>query len=149
MSESQNTLVIHGQYIKDLSFENPAAPASFNIQKEPEFSVSVDVEVKTASDSVYEVTLRTRVKSTADSEALFLVELEYAGMFGISAENDAILEQMLLVECPTILFPFVRRIVSDVVRDGGYHPLSLHPINFMDLYLQKINHDAANGNNLN
>lgn len=128
---------IKGQYIKDLSFENPYAPQSLMAQNaKPAIEVNVDIKAQRLQDDVYEMTLHIATRATADARSLFLVDLSYAGIFqltNIPAEN---IEQVLLIDCPFLLFPFARRVIADVTRDGGFPPLMMEPIDFAALYQQ-------------
>lgn len=142
-------LVVHGQYVKDLSFENPMAPESFQLNAEPAFEVGIDVKAVSVGENVYEVALEVDVKSSVESKPMFLASLTYAGVFTIHAENEEELEKILLVQCAGILFPFARRIISDVVRDGGYPPLLLHPVDFLGLYMHKKSQPTPPPANLN
>lgn len=147
--QNTQTLVVHGQYVKDLSFENPMAPESFQNQEEPTFEVSIDVKAGDVGTDVYEVVLQVEVKSAVKAKTMFVASLQYAGVFTIQAANEEDLERILLVQCPSILFPFGRRIVSDLVRDGGYPPLLLHPVDFLGLYLSKKSQNPEPPANLN
>ncbi len=136
-TEVKGSLIIHGQYVKDLSFENPKAPAAFQMEREPNFEIGIDVKTGVIGEKLYEVVLNFVVKAQNESDVIFITELEYAGIFGIEAQSEEELEKILLVQCASLLFPFARKIISDVTRDGGYPPVSLHPVDFMGLYLQK------------
>ncbi len=141
--EAKGSLVIHGQYIKDLSFENPKAPASFQMEREPTFDIGIDVTTNTIGEHLYEVVLKFVVRAMQDKDPVFVTELEYAGVFSVETEDKEELEKALLVQCAAILFPFARRIIADTTRDGGYPPISLHPVDFFGLYLQKKQLEAA------
>jgi len=124
---------IVGQYIKDLSFENPAAPAS-NATR-PSIDLAVDLQARRMEGPLFEVELKLRINAkAADDKPVFLLELIYAGLFQIMNVPDEVLQQVLLVEGPHLLFPYARRIISDVVRDGGMPPLMIEPIDFAGLY---------------
>ena len=124
-----------GQYIKDLSFENPGAPAG--LSQRPAIELNVDVHARRMDTEHFEVELRLRVTAKAEDKPLFLLELSYGGLFQIQNMPDEVLQQVLLIEAPHLLFPFARRIVADVVRDGGMPPLMIEPIDFMALYRAK------------
>ena len=134
-SDQENRqVVINAQYIKDLSFENPNAPSSLVGNKEaPKIDVSVDIQVQKLADKNFEVTLIISAGAVIGDKKLFLVELNYAGVFSIDVP-EAELEPVLMIYCPNLLFPYARRIVSDAVRDGGFPPLMLDPIDFAMLY---------------
>ncbi len=131
-------LQVVGQYIKDLSFENPGATS--NINDRPQIELAVDLNAaRMAEADMYEVELKIRVDAKNDAKPLFLLEVAYAGIFRLSNVPDTATQQMiLLIQAPHMLFPFVRRIVSDVVRDGGMPPLMIEPIDFMQLYQARV-----------
>jgi len=126
------------QYVKDMSFENPNAPSLLGqLQGQPNIDVRVDVGVKRMADADYEVALKIAVDAKIEGKALFLVELEYAGLFRLENIPEDQLEPVLVIECPRQIFPFARRMIADVTRDGGYPPLLLDPIDFVSLYQQR------------
>lgn len=134
--------LVKGQYIKDLSFENPHAPGSLVALKDkPALDVSVDLKALKLQDGVYELTIVLSARATADGNTMFIVELAYGGIFHIMNVPEEHIEPLLLVDAPIVLFPFARRVVADVTRDGGFPPLLLEPIDFHRLYLQ--NKEAA------
>jgi len=124
-----------GQYIKDLSFENPNAPA--NLTARPQIELGVDLQARQVEREHYEVELKLRVSAQSDGKPAFLLELVYAGLFMLQNIPDEVRNQVLLIEAPHILFPFARRIVADIVRDGGMPPLMIEPIDFAALYRAK------------
>jgi preprotein translocase subunit SecB len=131
-----------GQYVRDLSFENAVARGTLptpNAQPDIQVQVSLDAR-KREQDNQFEIITKFRVESRnkADSKTLFLVELEYAGIFLVEGIPQEQIHPFLLIECPRILFPFARRIISDVTRDGGFPPLNLDMIDFMALYRQEL-----------
>ncbi len=123
------------QYVKDLSFENPNAPASLQAQSQPRIDVNVGVNARKAGDDMFEVELKISAKAEVDGNPSFMVELLYAGLFGLKHVPEEALEPFCIIEAPRILFPFARRIIADAVRDGGFPPLMLDPIDFGQLYL--------------
>jgi preprotein translocase subunit SecB len=131
-------LQVAAQYIKDLSFENPGAMA--NITDRPQIELAVDMNAaRLAEQDMFEVELKIRVDAKNESKPLFLLEVAYAGIFRLTNVSDVATQQMiLLIQAPHMLFPFVRRIVSDVVRDGGMPPLMIEPIDFMALYQARV-----------
>jgi preprotein translocase subunit SecB len=131
-------LQVVGQYIKDLSFENPGVATALNDR--PQIELAVDLNAtKLAEKDMFEVELKIRVDAKSDSRPLFLLEVAYAGAFRLSNVPDTGTQQMiLLIQAPHMLFPFVRRIVADVVRDGGMPPLMIEPIDFMALYQARV-----------
>lgn len=137
MEITQNSFNVLTQYIKDFSFENPKAPASLSLEGQGNINVSVNVNVNQVQPSTYEVELSVNVTAGSESEAIFVLEIKYAGLFAIGLEDKDELERALLVHCPNMLFPYVRRLISDTTRDGGFSPLMLNPVDFMGLYLKK------------
>lgn len=128
------------QYIKDLSFENPNVPRTLGpLDHQPEISVRVDVAVQRFSETDFEITLSIGVDAKAKEDVMFLVELQYSGLFRLTNIPADSLEPVLLIECPRQIFPFARRIIADVTRDGGYPPLLIDPIDFVNLYQQRRN----------
>jgi preprotein translocase subunit SecB len=138
---------ILGQFIRDMSFENIAAQQAVNAQVQPDIQVQVALDArKREQDDHYDVIMKLKVESKTKEEApkqIFLMELEYGGIFKIENVPNEQLHPFLLIECPRMLFPFVRRIVSDVTRDGGYPPLNLDTIDFLQLYRQQLAQRAA------
>ena len=132
-------LSIVTQYIKDLSFENPRAPQGLQAgQPRPEIQIQVDVRAQQLGPEQYEVVLVLNTDAKAGGQTVFLLELTYAGIFALANIPQDSLQPLLLIECPRLLFPFVRRIVSDVTRDGGFPPLLLDPIDFVTLYRRRL-----------
>lgn len=132
------------QYIKDLSIENPNAPQIFqNAAGKPGVDLSVNVTANRIADTTYEVVLNVQVKATSDDKAMFLIELDYGGVFAIQGVPQQHLEPLLLVDCPMILFPFARRIISDASRDAGFHPLLLDPVDFRGIYLNRVKEERG------
>lgn len=132
-------LVINGQYIKDFSFEAPSTPEVFNLlQTEmPNIQVDIDVQGEGKGDNLYEVILKVRAEAKVKEETAYICELSYAGLFSINVPPEH-LGPVLLIECPLILFPFLRRIISDTTGDGGFAPLMLSPVDFASLYQQRV-----------
>lgn len=133
-----NTLT---QFVRDLSFENILAQKGTGGEVTPDVSVAVNLDAKKRSiEHQYEVTMKLTVnsKNKGTEDPLFLLELEYAGVFHIEGVQQEQLHPFLLIECPRMLFPFVRRIVNDVTRDGGFPPLNLENIDFVSLYRREI-----------
>lgn len=146
MIENNNlpSVSINSQYVKDLSFENPNGPASLIQQnKTPKIEVSLDLEASIVSENTFEVCLKINATAKTDENNLFVAELAYAGLFILENVPQEEKELILLIHCPTILFPFARRIIADVTRDGGFQPLMLDPIDFASLYHQKKASDSA------
>ena len=131
-------LQVVAQYIKDLSFENPGATT--NLTDRPQIELGVDLNASRLSEKdMFEVELKIRVDAKSDGRALFLLEVAYAGVFRLTNVPDIATQQMiLLIQAPHMLFPFLRRIVADVVRDGGMPPLMIEPIDFLQLYQARV-----------
>jgi preprotein translocase subunit SecB len=131
-------LQVVAQYIKDLSFENPGA--TVNLTDRPQIELGVDLNASRLSEKdMFEVELKIRVDAKSDGRALFLLEVAYAGVFRLTNVPDIATQQMiLLIQAPHMLFPFLRRIVADVVRDGGMPPLMIEPIDFLQLYQARV-----------
>jgi len=125
------------QYVKDLSFENPNAPAVYQWQAAPQIDVQFNIGADGVGENLFEVTLKIDVTSKADEGTAFVIELKYAGLFGVRNVPEDQLQPFFLAEAPRILFPFARRVVADAVRDGGFPPLLLEPIDFHGLFLQQ------------
>lgn len=126
------------QYIKDLSVENPQAPHSFNWGETPQIDVQVNIQVNAITDEVHEVALKVAVKAESEQGVHFSVELDYGTLFGLRNLTDEQAHPFLFGEAPRLMFPFARRVVADAVRDAGYPPLVLEPIDFNALYVQQI-----------
>ena len=133
------SLMINGQYTKDLSFEAPNAPDVFPLlQNEmPSIEVNIDVEANPKGDKIYEVALKVRAEAKIQEQLVYLCEVIYAGLFTVNVAKEQI-GPVLLIECPLIIFPFLRRIVADLTGDGGFAPLMLAPMDFASLYQQRM-----------
>lgn len=140
---AEKQIAVNAQYIKDLSFENPKSPASLIATKErPLIDANVDLQAAKAGDNTYEVALKIRAEAKKDKETIFLVDLVYAGVFTLKNIPEKELEPALLIFCPNLIFPFARRVIADVTRDGGFPPLMLDPIDFGTLYTRKLQQAA-------
>jgi preprotein translocase subunit SecB len=129
------------QFVRDLSFENVLSQRGTGGEVSPEMQVAVNLDAKKRSaEHQYEVIVKLRVdsKNKGSEEALFVLEMEYAGVFHIEGVPDDQMHPFLMIECPRMLFPFIRRIISDVTRDGGFPPLNLENIDFVQLYRNEI-----------
>ncbi len=129
------SLVVLAQYLKDLSFESPKAPEAFKIPATPEIDVNVDVNGRGLGPDQYEVEFSVSAKASHQEEPIFVVEASYGGVFEIKNLAPDQLEIAMLVECPRLLFPFLRQIVADATRNGNFPPLMLDPIDFMGIYI--------------
>lgn len=129
------------QFVRDMSFENILAQKGVQGEVQPDVQLQVNLDAKKRNvENQYEVILKIHVTSKAkeSGDTLFVLELEYAGVFLVENVPDDQLHPFLLIECPRMLFPFVRRIVSDVTRDGGFPPLNLETIDFLQLYRTEL-----------
>ena len=131
-------LSVLAQYIKDFSFESPNAPASLQQSSQPQISIAVDVLTNPLTDSDIEVTLKLGGKAEAGGRVMFNIELDYAGLFRIQNVPQEQVQALVMVECPRLLFPFAREIVATSVRNGGFPPLMLDPVDFFALYQQRM-----------
>ena len=144
MSEPQAaTFQIEKVYIKDLSLEIPNAPQVFMEQNQPELVVRIDSGAAPFGDGHYEVTVSATVTARAGERTLFLAEVVQAGIFGLRNVPEAELGPLLGIACPTILFPYVREAISDLVTRGGFPPVLLSPISFEQLYLQRTQNQTG------
>ena len=137
---------ILAQYIRDMSFENILAQKGISGDVQPDIAVQVNIDAKKRPlENQYEVIIKAEIasKTKEKAEPMFLLELEYGGIFHIENIPDDQLHPYLMIECPRMLFPFLRRIVSDVTRDGGFPPLNLDSIDFMQLYRNEVQRRVA------
>ena len=136
---TEPSFTLHTQYIKDMSVENPNAPRVFMDMKEaPEVSVSVDVGATPFQENTYEVRLDATVNATAGESTAFAIEVSYGGLVTLENVADSRQrEQLVLIQVPQFLFPFVRAIVSGATRDAGFPPLLISPIDFVRLYRER------------
>ena len=144
--QPQVTQRVLAQYVRDMSFENVMAQKGISSEPQPEIAVQVQLDAKKRNvDNQFEIITKLNVtsKTKEKGEPLFVMELEYAGVFHIEGVPEDQLHPYLLIECPRITFPFVRRIVSDVTRDGGFPPLNLETIDFLSLYRNELTRRMA------
>jgi preprotein translocase subunit SecB len=135
---SQAQLSVLGQYIKDFSFENPNAPRSLApTQTQPAINIQINVGVQQLAETDYEVSLALEGKADTTGTVLFVFDLTFAGVFRIQNVPQETLQPLLMIECPRLLFPFAREIVATAVRNGGFPPLLLDPVDFVSLYQQR------------
>lgn len=141
---SQPSMRILGQYLKDLSFENPNAPQALTPQSTPpDINISVNVNAKNLAPTDFEVELHLDAKATLQGKVVFAAELVYAGAFRLENFQQAQLHPAVLIECPRMLFPFARQILADATRNGGFPPLMLDPIDFAGMYVKRLQQPAA------
>lgn len=147
-SEAQGapSMRILGQYLKDLSFENPNAPNSLAVQPTPpEIAVSVNVNARNRGGSDYEVELHLEASAKNSGQTSFVAEVLYAGLFRLENIPAEALSPVALIECPRMLFPFARQILAEATRNGGFPPLMLDPIDFAQLYQRRMAQAQASG----
>jgi preprotein translocase subunit SecB len=141
---TQPSMRILGQYLKDLSFENPNAPNSLSPQQtQPDINIAVNVNAKNLGPTDYEVELHLDAKATMQGKVIFAAELLYAGAFRLENFPQNMLHPAILIECPRMLFPFARQILADATRNGGFPPLMLDPIDFAGMYQKRIQQPAT------
>jgi preprotein translocase subunit SecB len=137
-SDDQPGIRILAQYIRDLSFESPHAPESLRGgAAQPQVDLGVELNARGRPDGYYEVELKLTARASRDSEAVFMVELLYAGLFQLTGMAGPDLEAVLMIECPRYLFPFARRIIADLTGEGGFPPFLLEPIDFAGIYASR------------
>ncbi|MDE2450261.1 MAG: protein-export chaperone SecB [Gammaproteobacteria bacterium] len=134
---------IVGQYIKDLSFENPNVERLLaGSNEQPALRVEVNVNASKLADKSFESRIEFKAEATSKNTVIYDLELAYAGLFQIENLPEQALEPFLLINCPTLLFPFLRRLVADLTREGGFPPLWLDPIDFAALFMQRRQGEA-------
>lgn len=129
---------IIAQYVKDLSVENPNSPDSFQWQDAPQLDVQFNIQARPVNVEVQEVELKIQINAKADAGTAYIVDLSYCGLIGMRNLDEGQAHAFTYAEAPRILFPFARRIVADAVRDAGFQPLMLEPIDFNGLYIQQL-----------
>ena len=140
---AQPSMRIIGQYLKDLSFENPNAPQSLSPQQtQPDINIAVNVNARNLGPTDYEVELHLDAKATLQDKVIFAAELLYAGAFRLENFPANLLHPAVLIECPRMLFPFARQILADATRNGGFPPLMLDPIDFASMYQKRMQQQA-------
>jgi preprotein translocase subunit SecB len=128
-----------GQYIRDMSFENPGAPASIMLGgPNPNFQVGINVGVKKQADDLYAVEITLNAKADREKNVLFNVELIYGGVFRMKNIPEKDLAPLLLVECPRLIFPFARQVLATITQQGGFPPLMMEPVDFQAIYIQNL-----------
>ena len=141
---AQPSLNVLAQYVKDLSFESPGAPNSLRARdKAPGININVNVNANPLTQTEYDVTLTLSAKATVESEVLFNVELIYGGVFRVAGFPQEHMLPLLFIECPRLLFPFARQVVADATRNGGFPPLMIDPIDFAQMFQQRMAEEQA------
>ncbi len=137
-------ILVHAQYIKDLSFENPNAPrVLIEGSTQPDVEITVNVGAQLINDDKYEVTLNLAAKASSKETTLFLVDLTYAGLVTPEGAHSDEINPLIMIEAPRLLFPFARAIISDATRDGGFMPLNIQPVDFVAVYQHNLTQQAA------
>ena len=135
---TQPQVSIFAQYVKDLSVENPSAPEVYSWQVQPTLDVQFNLNVQGAGEGVHEVTLKFDISARSDNGVHFVIDLSYAGLFGIRNVPEEALPPFLLIQAPQLLFPFARQVISDAIATGGFPPLLLDPIDFAAAYMAQL-----------
>jgi preprotein translocase subunit SecB len=141
-ADNQPVAGIISQYVKDLSVENPNAPACFQWQSPPNVDLQFNIASQMVSEEVHEVELKVKLTARAEEGELYLVELSYCGLIGIRNLPDEHAHAFLFAEAPRLLFPFARRVIADATRDLGFQPMLIDPIDFNGLYIQQLQRKA-------
>ena len=134
----QPIVKILNQYIRDLSFENVALQKGAMPEGSTEFEIQVALDARKIADDHYEVINKLKVNAKIGEDKIFILELDYAGRFMIQNVPNEQLHAFLMIECPRMIFPYLRRVVGDITRDGGYPPLNLDTIDFLALYRNEM-----------
>jgi len=138
------SLNILAQYIKDLSFENPGAPRSLQSRdKAPAININVNVNANPLSDTDFDVVLALNAEAKEGDKVLFAAELVYGGVFRVTGFPQEHMLPVLFIECPRLLFPFARQIIADATRNGGFPPLLIDPIDFAQMFAQRVAEEQA------
>ena len=137
--EAERQLIVHAQYIKDFSFENPNAPkVLIENLNQPDVEISVSVAAKLIGDNQYEVLLNLGAKAVSDETPMFLVDLTYAGLVSPQGVTEEDINPLVMIEGPRLLFPFARALISNATRDGGFMPLNIQPVDFVAVYQHNL-----------
>ncbi len=144
-ADNQPVAGVVSQYVKDLSVENPNAPDCYQWQEQPEVDLQFNIGSTKVNDEIHEVELKINLTAKTDRGNLYLVELSYCGLIGMRNIPDDQAHAFLFAEAPRLLFPFARRVISDAVRDAGFPPLPLDPIDFQGLYVQQLQQRRSEG----
>jgi len=144
-ADTQPTIGLINQYIKDMSVENPNAPECYNWQLQPEIDLQFNIGSTKVGNEIHEVELKFNLTARTEKGNLYLVELSYCGLIGMRNVPDDQAHAFLFAEAPRMLFPFARRVIADAVRDAGYPPLMLDPIDFQGIYMQQLQQRREQG----
>ena len=131
-------LFLRAQFIKDLSFENPRAPASlFSLREPPQMDVSVNLGAQRLDENLYEVAIQIGLRAVADKATIFLCDMVYAGVVELQNIPEDAIESTLFIQGAQLVYPFARRVISDITRDGGFPPVALEPLDFASMYAEQ------------
>jgi preprotein translocase subunit SecB len=144
-NSSEPQVSILAQYIKDLSVENPSAPQVFSWQVQPSLDVQFNIAVNPAGENVHEVILKIEISARSENGTHFMVDLSYAGLFGLRNLPDEALQPFILIEAPRLLFPFARQIIAEAISNTGFPPLLLDPIDFTSAYMAQLQAQQGDG----
>ncbi len=142
-TEAAPRVSVLSQYIRDLSFENVAVQKGTVLEETPDVTVQVALDANKRAEDVYEIVNKVKIESKLEDGPVFILELEYAGQFRVQNVADEQLHPFLLIECPRMIFPYLRRVIGDITRDGGYPPLNLDTIDYLALYRGEIERRKA------
>jgi preprotein translocase subunit SecB len=135
VNNGQPSMILRAQYVKDLSFENPRSPASlFNLREAPHMEVNINLGAQRIEEHIVELTIQVGVRATSENHTVFLADLTYAGlleMHNIPAEQA---DRVVFINGAQLIYPFARRVIADVTRDGGFPPLQLEPLDFVAMF---------------
>ena len=143
--DGEPQVAVIAQYIKDLSVENPSAPQVFQWQVQPSVDVQFNINVEKLGDDVHEIVLKMEVSARSENGVHFVVDLSYAGLFGVRNVPADALQPFLLIEAPRLVFPFARQIVAEAVSSSGFPPLLLDPIDFTAAYMSQLQANQQEG----
>ena len=139
------TFTVEKLYVKDISFEVPGAPAVFNESAQPQLQMNLNQSVTRLHDTAFEVVLGITLTCNANDKPMYLVEVKQAGVFGLAGFDAQTLDALLGTQCPNILYPYARQMISELIQAGGFPPFFLQPINFDALYAEGLRQRAAQG----
>jgi preprotein translocase subunit SecB len=137
-SQNAPAFTIEKIYVKDVSFEVPGAPAVFNEQNQPQLQMNLNQSVQRLNDNAYEVVLAITLTCKLEEKSIYLAEVKQAGVFGLTGFDPQTLDGLLGSHCPSVLYPYARQLVSDLIQAGGFPPFFLQPINFDALYAEGV-----------
>jgi preprotein translocase subunit SecB len=131
-------IFLRAQYIKDLSFESPRAPASiFSLREPPQMDVNINLAAQRLDENVFELAIQISARAVAEKTTVFLCDVVYAGVIEMQGIPDNAIESTIFIQGAQLLYPFARRVIADLTRDGGFPPLQLEPMDFVSLYQQR------------